>query len=124
MIAEKLGFLKEYTAGKSIDEMIELIFQNSGIQDLITYEDFKNKGYFVIPDRPRLERSPGGMKTVHDDPEGNPVHHSLRQLEFYSQNLAKHFPDDEERPPVPHWIEKGISHDERISSNRTAISAA
>ena len=40
------------------------------------------------------------------------------KIEFYSQNLAKHFPDDEERPPVPHWIEKGESHDERLSSER------
>jgi len=40
------------------------------------------------------------------------------KLEFYSQNLAKHFPDDDERPPVPHWIEKGESHDERITSER------
>jgi trimethylamine-N-oxide reductase (cytochrome c) len=40
------------------------------------------------------------------------------KIEFYSQNLAKHFPDDRERPPVPHWIEKGDSHDERLSSER------
>jgi len=32
--------------------------------------------------------------------------------------LKKHFPDDTERPPMPHWIEKGPSHDERISSHR------
>ena len=40
------------------------------------------------------------------------------KIEFFSQNLAKFFPDDEERPPVPHWIEKGVSHDERVSSER------
>jgi anaerobic selenocysteine-containing dehydrogenase len=40
------------------------------------------------------------------------------KVEFYSQNLAKHFPDDKERPPVPHWIEKGESHDEALSSQR------
>ena len=27
-------------------------------------------------------------------------------------------PDDPERPPVPHWIEKSESHDERLSSER------
>ncbi len=32
--------------------------------------------------------------------------------------MAQHFPDDKERPPVPHWIEKSESHDERISSER------
>ena len=40
------------------------------------------------------------------------------KIEFYAQSLAKHFPDDSERPPVPHWIEKGESHDERVSSER------
>ena len=34
------------------------------------------------------------------------------------QRLADHFPDDKERPPYPKWIEKGPSHDERISSER------
>jgi trimethylamine-N-oxide reductase (cytochrome c) len=28
-------------------------------------------------------------------------------------------PDDPERPPVPHWVEKSESHDERLSSERT-----
>ena len=40
------------------------------------------------------------------------------KIEFYSQNLAKYFPDDKERPPVPHWIERSESHDERISGER------
>jgi len=40
------------------------------------------------------------------------------KIEFCSQNLAKYFPDDKERPPVPHWVEKGESHDERLSSER------
>jgi len=43
------------------------------------------------------------------------------KLEFYSEALASHFPDDEERPPLPKWIEKGISHDERISSPRAKL---
>ena len=42
------------------------------------------------------------------------------KIEFLSQNLAKHFPDDKERPPLPHWIEKGESHDDRLSSKRSA----
>ena len=37
------------------------------------------------------------------------------------ESLAKHFPDDEERPPIPKWIEKGITHDERLSSKRALV---
>jgi len=52
------------------------------------------------------------------DPENHPLKTPSGKIEFYSQNLAKHFPDDKERPPVPHWIEKSETHDERISSER------
>jgi anaerobic selenocysteine-containing dehydrogenase len=72
----------------------------------------------VIPTEPDWEKVPPGMRAFHDDPEGNPLLTPSGKIEFFSQNLAKYFPDDEERPPVPHWIEKGISHDERISSVR------
>jgi trimethylamine-N-oxide reductase (cytochrome c) len=34
--------------------------------------------------------------------------------------LAKHFPTDIERPPIPKWIEKSVTHDERLSSKRAA----
>jgi trimethylamine-N-oxide reductase (cytochrome c) len=33
--------------------------------------------------------------------------------------LAKHFPDDLERPAVPKWIAKGISHEETIGTERS-----
>ena len=37
------------------------------------------------------------------------------KIEYYSPRLAEHFPDDGERPPYPHWIEKGETHpDERV----------
>ena len=32
--------------------------------------------------------------------------------------MAKHFPDDKERPPVPKWVEKCDWHDERIGGER------
>jgi len=41
-----------------------------------------------------------------------------KKLEFYSERLAKNFPDDKERPPSPQWIEKSEMHDERLSSPR------
>ncbi|MBN1190106.1 MAG: molybdopterin-dependent oxidoreductase [Dehalococcoidales bacterium] len=118
MIAEKLGLLEQYTAGKSIEEMVKLGFECSGIQDMITFEEFVNKGYFVVPTKPGWKEVPAGMKPFRDDPEKNPVNTPSGKLEFHSQNLAKYFPEDEERPPVPHWIEKGESHDERTSSER------
>ena len=43
------------------------------------------------------------------------------KLEFYSAALAKHFPHDDERPPIPKWIEKSITHDERKDSTRAKM---
>jgi anaerobic selenocysteine-containing dehydrogenase len=118
MIAEKFGLLEEYTGGKTVDELIRLGFENSGVQDLTTYEEFEEKGYFVIPTDPEWKKYPPGLRKFHDDPEKNPLKTPSGKIEFLSQNLAKHFPDDKERPPVPHWIEKGESHDEALSSER------
>jgi anaerobic selenocysteine-containing dehydrogenase len=43
------------------------------------------------------------------------------KLEFYSEALAKAYPDDKERPPIPKWIEKSHNHDERLSSHRAQM---
>jgi trimethylamine-N-oxide reductase (cytochrome c) len=118
MIAEKLGLLEEYTGGKTVEDLIKLGFDISGIEKMISYEEFKEKGYFVVPTDPDWKKAPAGLSKFHEDPENNPVTTPSGKIEFLSQNLAKHFPDDAERPPVPHWIEKGESHDEALSSQR------
>jgi molybdopterin guanine dinucleotide-containing S/N-oxide reductase-like protein len=118
MIAEQFGLLDEYSGGKSVEEWIKFCFENSDVQDMITFEEFDKKGYFVIPTDPEWKKYPPGLRNFYEDPGKNPLKTPSGKIEFYSQNLAKHFPDDRERPPVPHWIEKGESHDERISSER------
>ncbi len=118
MIAEKLGLLKEYTDGNTIEDLLRQGFENSGAQELVSYEEFEKKGYFVIPTDPDWKKYPAGLAEFYRDPEEHPLKTPSGKIEFYSQNLAKHFPGDRERPPVPHWIEKGESHDERLSSKR------
>jgi anaerobic selenocysteine-containing dehydrogenase len=118
LIAEKFGLLEKYTGGKTVDEWVKLCFENSGIQDMITYEEFEKKGYFVVPTDPDWQKYPVGMREFYDDPDNHPLKTPSGRIEFYAQNLARHFPDDSERPPVPHWIEKGESHDERLSGER------
>jgi trimethylamine-N-oxide reductase (cytochrome c) len=118
LIAEKLGLLKEYTEGRTPQDWMKHGFENSGVQDLTTYEELKEKGYWVVPTDPNWQKYPAGMAKFCDDPENNRLKTPSGKIEFYSQNLAKYFPDDKERPPVPHWIEKGAGHDERLSSER------
>jgi len=118
MIAEKLGLLKEYTSGKTIEEWMRHGFSKSGVEEIITYEELEEKGYWVVPTDPDWKKLKPGMREFYEDPENHPLKTPSGKIEFYSQNLAKHFPDDKERPPVPHWIERGESHDERLSSER------
>jgi anaerobic selenocysteine-containing dehydrogenase len=118
LIAEKLGLLNEYTGGMTVDKLIKIIFENSGVQNLTTFKEFMEKGYFVIPTDPDWQKKPVGLRKFFDDPDNNPLQTPSGKIEICSQNLSKYFPDDKERPPVPHWIEKGESHDERISSER------
>jgi anaerobic selenocysteine-containing dehydrogenase len=117
-IAEKLGLLEEFVNGRTVDNLMKLGFDISGVGDMTSYEEFKEKGYFVIPADPKWKEYPAGLRKFYEDPDNHPLKTPSGKLEFYSQNLARYFPDDKERPPVPHWIERGESHDERLSSER------
>ena len=119
LIAEKLGLMEEYTGGETVKEKVRSGFENSGVQDMVTYEEFEKKGYFVVPTDPEWRKYPAGLREFYENPAKHPLKTPSGKIEFYSQNLAKYFPDDKERPPVPHWIEKSESHDESLSSERT-----
>ena len=89
-----------------------------GLQKSISWEEFKEKGYFVFPVARDWEQDPPGLIKFYQNPEANPLPTPSGKLEFYSERLARHFPDDKERPPIPKWIEKSEMHDERLSSKR------
>ncbi len=118
MIAERLGLLDKYTGGKSISEWIKFGFDTSGITRYINYDEFKEKGYFVVPTDPQWEKYPPGLSKFYEDPENNPLTTPSGKLEFYSQRLAEKFPDDEERPPYPKWIPYGKTHQESLQHPR------
>jgi molybdopterin guanine dinucleotide-containing S/N-oxide reductase-like protein len=114
LIAERLGLLKEYTEGRSVQEWIKYGYETSGVQDMISYQELEEKDYWVVPTDPKWKEYPPGLKNFYEEPEKNPLKTPSGKVEFYSQNLAKHFPDDKERPPVPHWIPYGESHQESL----------
>ncbi|MBN1191197.1 MAG: molybdopterin-dependent oxidoreductase [Dehalococcoidales bacterium] len=117
-VAKKLGLYTEYTGGMTVQEKIRKAFEGADLEDMISWEDFKKKKYFMVPTAEDWENVPAGFRLFYEDPVGNPLETPSGKLEFYSKRLAEHFPDDEERSPLPKWIEKGITHDERISSQR------
>jgi trimethylamine-N-oxide reductase (cytochrome c) len=119
-IAKKLGLEKEYTEGKSIEEWIKHGFDQSGVPEagLFTWEELCEKDYYVIPTDPEWKKYRAGMIEFYEDPKKHPMTTPSGLIEFYSQGLAEHFPDDEERPPVPHWIPYGESHQESLLHER------
>ena len=118
MLADKLGLLEEYTGGKSIPELIKYGYETSRCADLISWEDLNEKGYLVIPTAENWENEPAGFQRFYEDPKANPLTTPTGLLEFESTGLKENFPNDLERPPVPKWVAKGISHEETLGTER------
>ena len=119
MIAERLGLLEGYTGGKTVHDLIRHGYENCRIAPLISWEEFKEKGYYVVPTDPKWKDVPAGLIKFYEDPKANPLSTPTGLIEFYATGLAEHFPDDEERPPVPKWIPEGVSHQETIGTERS-----
>jgi len=120
-IAKKLGMEKEVTEGYSVDELIKATYEGMRFDEIVPWDEFNEKDYMVIPVAENWEEFPAGLYPFYIDPVKNPLPTPSGKLEFYSEGLAKAFPNDEERPPYPQWIEKSAIHDERISSRRANI---
>ena len=119
MIAEKLGLLEKYTGGKSIEDWIKIRFRSTQVRRrFYQLRRMEEKGYYILPTDPDWKKYPAGMRKFYEDPENNPLTTPSGKLEFYSQRLAEHFPDDEERPPYPKWIPYGESHQESLLCER------
>ncbi len=118
-IAERLGMLEEYTEGKTVSEWIRFGYEASGIAERVSWDEFRKKGYYAIETDPDWEKRPAGLVKFYEDPENNPLSTPTGKIEFCSTGLAEHFPNDEERPPVPHWIPEGVSHQETLGTERS-----
>jgi trimethylamine-N-oxide reductase (cytochrome c) len=118
MIAERLGLLKEYTDGLSVQDCIKQGFKYSGADKFISFKKWREKGYVVIPTDPEWKKYKPGYSEFYEDPVKHPLQTPSGKLEFYSQTLAKLFPGDEERPPSPRWIPYGESHQESLLCDR------
>ncbi|MFC1902175.1 molybdopterin dinucleotide binding domain-containing protein, partial [Chloroflexota bacterium] len=117
-VAKKLGLYEKYTEGKTVEEWIKYGYETSGAKSMVSWEELNEKGYYIVPMRTDWQKDTVGIRDFYEDPENNPVKSPSGKIEFYSEKLATHFPDDKERPPSPQWIEKSEMHDERLSSER------
>ncbi len=117
-VAKKLGMEQAVTEGYTVDELIKATYEGMKFDQIIPWKEFQEKDYFVIPVSKDWEDGPAGFYNFYIDPEKHPLPTPTGKLEFYSESLDRAFPNDEERPAYPQWIEKGITHDERRSSKR------
>jgi trimethylamine-N-oxide reductase (cytochrome c) len=117
-ISKKLGYEKQVGEGGTTEEMQQKVFSYMGLERMISWEEFRKKGYYLYQTAPDWENDIPGWRKFADDPVKSPLGTPSKKLEFYSERLAKNFPDDKERPPNPKWIEKCEMHDERLSSPR------
>ena len=123
-VARKLG--PEYYSAYTRDvhdkqEVIDMFFSASGVAHMDTKKDFYEKDVYVQPCDPGrmdMEKFPPGLAPFVKDPENSPLNTPTGKFEFTSTDIQKHFPDDQERPPYPKWIERGEYHDESLFGDR------
>lgn len=118
-VAKKLGIYSEYTENKTYEDLIKRGYDMSGVTDYASYQEFREKEYIVVPVADDWEEDAAGFANFCNDPEQYPLTTPTGLLEFKSTALEEYFPDDEERPPVPHWVPYGKSHAESLLHERS-----
>jgi len=119
-VAKKLGqeYYDAYTGNFTEEERVRLFYKASGLEERMSWEEFNEKKIFVIPCKKDAINLPAGLKKFHDDPKNNPLTTPTGLLEFTSTAIEEHMPDDIERLPIPTWVEKSETHDERLGGDR------
>ena len=128
-LAERLGIREEYTEGNSDEDWIKKVFNSSDLSQYISFEDFKKKGYFIVP-MPEDYKPTSALRWFYegrecDTPdEFNPKRNTEKgrelgtysgKIEFVSRSLLEHLPDDAERPPLPRYIPSWEGHTSELA---------
>jgi molybdopterin guanine dinucleotide-containing S/N-oxide reductase-like protein len=118
-ISDKLGMKEQYTDGGKTDiDWARKLFEVSDLPKYISWEEFDKKGYYIInPEEPykmtpafrwfyegRPCDTPDPLNAKRGTDKGNELGTYSGKIEFVSQSLLKQWPDDDERPPLPHHI--------------------
>ncbi len=138
LIADKLGQKELYTENKTEDDWAEAYWNLSDLAQRCSWEEFNKKGYYIVPVPEDYEEHPAfrwyyedrdcdtqdylnpKIKAVHNMNSMEPTEHSKElgtysgKLEFASEDLKVLSPDDDERPPVPHYIPSWEGHETEL----------
>ncbi|GAB6146082.1 molybdopterin-dependent oxidoreductase [Desulfocicer niacini] len=120
-VGKKMGYEKELTDDMTVPDLQKKIWEYMGGEDLVSWDQLLEKKYWCYNTAEDWEEDRPGLRKFYNDPERSPLPTDTGKLEFYSAALAKTFPHDKERPPIPKWIEKSHNHDDRLSSDRAKV---
>ena len=109
---------ERYTEGKADVDWARKYFEISDLPKYISWEEFDKKGYFIInADKDRKPTpafrwfyegrpcdTPDPLNKKRGTDKAGEYSTYSGKIEFVSQSLLKQFPDDDERPPLPHHI--------------------
>jgi trimethylamine-N-oxide reductase (cytochrome c) len=123
-LAERLGFADDYTEGNTEEDWIEKMVVASDLPKYISFEEFKQKGYYLVPLPEPYVPTPGMRWFAEgrdcDTPDtNNPKRRDGKPkelgtysglIEFASESLKQNLPDDRERPIVPRYIPSWEGH--------------
>jgi len=127
MIAQRLGVDDDFPPP---EEFIRMIYESTPPYKVfgISFEEFKRRKLIVVPQpsweewkeiKRKAEVMPGitfkpGLTWFYELPEGKGLDTPTGKIEIVSTGLAKHFPSDNERPPLPRYIPYGETHQESL----------
>ena len=93
-----------------------------GLEKYIRWEEFQEKKYYLYQVAKDWEEDTPGMRKFYEDPVKNPLGTPSKKLEFYSERLAKNFPDDKETAAQSrNGSRRAKCIDERLSSPRAKL---
>ena len=78
-VAKKLGLYEEYAGPLSIREKMKIGYDNMRLGEVISWEDFQDKEYWIAPDRPRLGEGAAGSPALLRGSREEPARHADRQ---------------------------------------------
>jgi len=124
-LADRLGIKDDFTEGNVDEEgWIERLFYATDMPKYISFADFKEKGYFVVPYPQPYQSKPafrwfyegrncdtGDNNPFKNTPRANKLGTASGKIEFVSSSLTEHFPNDQERPPMPRYIPSWEGHE-------------
>jgi len=127
-LAGRLGVGEAFTEGNSEEDWVEKVYHASDLPKYISFADFKEKGYFIVPMPAKYQSTPALRWFAEGRPcdtpdQFNPKRGTAKaselgtysgKLEFVSRSLAEHLPDDEERPPLPRYIPSWEGYDSEL----------